>query len=326
MEEQPISPLQEAYIRTQEEAQYGEEMASQKRSSDPALAEAFSFGYSEFGYEMSVRALDVYQALNRMRAPLAFAEAQGAKVALIDTLYMRRDRLEHSASMLAAKWAKKLATLLPIDTLYKALTSTTDKDIQSSVLAILVGLLAEYPDLAREIKSIVADAHAKAVAEGTVSAGSILNQHKGHKVPDIVNTHKTQLAKAKTSSAYWTGSDTTVAQILQGLAGDLVIGIGHKIKEKLKEEAIKAAIAHIISSGAGAKFYMGAAVHLFYANAQKDYLHSAGEKIDFVTVGDSRVCPMCISAEEGNPYTVSDLPVIPQHGGCRCWYTPAGAL
>ena len=92
------------------------------------------------------------------------------------------------------------------------------------------------------------------------------------------------------------------------------------------EDAKKQGIVSTVAKGAGAIFYLGMSSHASYANAQLTHIQDAGEKVDFITSGDSRVCPQCIAAESGNPYATDHVPPIPLHGGCRCWYAPTGAI
>ena len=290
---------------------------------ESALADAFSFGYCQEYDELSERAVRLYNNLALIGVPFEFAEAKGGMAGLIDKLFMRRDRMEHSAVLAVLKWVQQLAGVLPIAILYKILTDSGDT--RAEALAVLKSLLTEYPDLATDIKTIVADVHAKAAAEGTVAAGAVLNQFHGVKVPDLDTTHSSELNANKKSDSYWTGAELTVAAILGGLAGDLATHVGHLLKEKPAEGTVQTAIRSTVKAGDGASFYIGAATHSFYGNAQLIQIASAGEKVDFITAGDDVVCATCLAYEGGNPYTTETVPPVPVHGGCRCLYHAAGA-
>ena len=293
-----------------------------------ALSEAFSYGYSEYNTEVSERSSNLYRVLADFpkRLPFDLIEAKGGMAGLVDKLFMRRDRLEHTAVLAVLKWVHRLAAVLPVDVLFDTLTGETGARAKTEVTAILAKLLSDYPDLAGEIKKIVADTHARSSAEGTTSAGAVINQFHGIKVPELEKTASSELAALKRSEKYWTGTDTTVAVLLAGLAGDLVIHIGHLIAEKAKVPEIKKAITSTVKAGKGAAFYIGTVSHAFYVNAQLQQIKDAGEKVDFVDTGDSRVCAVCIQCATGSPYDIENVPPIPQHGGCRCWYMPAGAI
>ena len=293
-----------------------------------ALDEAFSFGYAEFGDDPSYRTELLYKDLTEGgRLPLDFVEAQGKMAGLVDRLFMRRDRLEHAAVLAALRWVQRLANELPLDRLLKTLTDHTGDKAKAEVLSVLIGVLNQFPDLAHEVKTIVSDIHARASAEGTVSAGAVINQHHGHRVPDLDTAHDSELAQQKRSPQYGTGSDTTIAQMLSGLAGDLAIHTGHLKAEDANEGQIKASITPTVRKGAGAAFFLAAAAHGFYANAQKQQIADAGEKVDFITSGDAgTVCPTCAGYEDANPWTIESVPQIPVHGMCRCALHAAGAI
>lgn len=53
------------------------------------------------------------------------------------------------------------------------------------------------------------------------------------------------------------------------------------------------------------------------------YLISGVQAVNFLTAGDTRVCPACDDAEAGNPYVPLNAPSPPLHPGCRCILSPA---
>ena len=122
------------------------------------------------------------------------------------------------------------------------------------------------------------------------------------------------------STEFYNGVDDTINQMIEGLAGDVALGFPSRAKNgtDLHEWLI-----NVIGAGAGAAFYLDAAVHAAFALAMLTVISSTGGLVDFVTVGDQSVCPSCAAAEDGNPHKPSEVPMIPNHGGCRCWYAPA---
>jgi SPP1 gp7 family putative phage head morphogenesis protein len=50
------------------------------------------------------------------------------------------------------------------------------------------------------------------------------------------------------------------------------------------------------------------------------YIDEGIEQMDYVTAGDSRVCPQCLGLEAASPYLAADcpIPVIDTHPNCRC--------
>lgn len=248
-----------------------------------------------------------------VRLPPAFVEAKGSMAGLTDKLLMRRDRIEHVALIAILKWASRFSADVPVDQVLKAVKD--EKDPKPAVLAILVGVLNQFPDIAQEVKNIAADSQAKATAEGTVFTGAIINHHKGFSVPNLDDAASNELAKLKKADNYYTGTDTTVALILSGLAGDLVA----------KENA-QTSVTKTIDFGAGAVFYLGMVIHQYFTDAQLAHLVNAGEAtVDFITSGGN-VCPVCLGYESQNPWKTTEVPVPPIHGACRCILAPAGAI
>lgn len=48
------------------------------------------------------------------------------------------------------------------------------------------------------------------------------------------------------------------------------------------------------------------------------------ERANWLTAGDSKVCPTCDDHEAHNPWDLADFPPLPAHFRCRCFATPAG--
>lgn len=48
--------------------------------------------------------------------------------------------------------------------------------------------------------------------------------------------------------------------------------------------------------------------------------------VNWVTVGDTRVCAACAANEDNSPYPLISAPSPPQHPRCRCWTVPAGPV
>lgn len=324
MEIKQSASLQEAFSAAEKAFYARKDVASSQTPSDAQIAEAFSYGYSEFGHEISERSVALYHDLVAMRTPLEFAEAKGNKAGLVDKIYMRRDALEHSATIAILKWAKRFSYDIPVELTYDALQDP--KDPKKAVTQVLSDTLNQYADLRTEVRQIVDHAHADGVAEGTLAAGSLINHSKKIPVPDLNDQHTKELSKATRSNDFGKNTDAAITLILAGLAGDLVIHSGALKNQGKNEDQIKESIIPTVALGAGAAFYLGSSVHQEYADAQLAHIKTAGEQVDFTVTGDARVCSACLSAEDGNPYSPSEVPPIPLHGGCRCWYAAAGTI
>ncbi len=321
------APLQEEATGAQATPEASEELERSLKIHDAEVAEVFAWGYADYHDAPSERSHTLYDNLHKLgkSLPPGFVEAKGRMSGLTDRLYMRRDRAEHSASIAVAAWAQKFARIVPVDLISQALLREKDADKKPTIAAILSTALSHDPDLTRELSGVIATSHARLSAEGTTAAGTVLNLHRGAPVPDLDNTNAAELSSVQRTGSYRANVPSTASLILAGLAGDLVIHGGHLINTN-QGGRLSGAIPLIVAAAAGAIFYLGMTSHQSYTNAQLVHLQNAGEKVDFVTVGDGRVCPECAAAEAGNPYAPDAAPPIPQHGGCRCWYAAAGAI
>lgn len=325
MEIKSSTPLQEAIGATQASSQAREDMAPSQAQQYAEIAEAFTWGYSEWGHDLSERSLALFEDLINLdvRVPATFAESQGANAGLVDMLYMRRDHLEHQAVIAILNWAKLFSLVVPVDLVYAALGRIEPR---MAVIKVLGDTLNTYDDLRRNVQTIIADARAKALAEGTVSSGSLLNHSKGVPVPDMNGQHAKELAANRESPDYGKDASAALGLILSGLAGDLIIHTDALKNQGASEDKVKGSISPTLAAGLGAAFYLGSSVHDAYTDGQLSQIKDAGEKVDFVTSGDGRVCAQCHEAEAGNPWPVDSAPPIPNHGGCRCWYAAAGTI
>lgn len=326
MADKSRSPLQESAACSQTSSQALEELAWPRKSHDFEIDSAFAWGYSEWNERPSVKSLKTHGALHKAKVSSVFAEARGGMAGLADKIYMRRDRMEHSASVAVLAWVKRYSQYIPEDVLRKILRDDKIEDKKASVIPVLTAILAEHPELKNQLQATIATSLARAKAEGTTAAGSIINQHHGIAVPDLDNTHDAELAKVRKSESYKQDVAPTSDLIIAGIAGDLARSIPGKKYDDASDDKINDAITSTVSTGAGAALYTGMAVHASYASAQLKQIEDAGEKVAFITVGDGRVCSVCAGDEDGNPYAPNNVPPIPEHVGCRCWYAADGAL
>lgn len=75
--------------------------------------------------------------------------------------------------------------------------------------------------------------------------------------------------------------------------------------------------------------YLGLAVTYLARDVERDaevetYRASGQEYLNWVTMGDDAVCPVCLEYEEGSPYKVEEFPHVP-HPWCRCHPEPCDA-
>lgn len=331
MADQSQSSLEEAASRSQSKAEEVEVLAQEEaRPAAPLVAvaqRAYALGYLKHHNCPSLRTRKQVWPLMRFSVeqddPVAFLEAQGALHGLFDQLYIRRDHLTHRHQLEIEAWTERFAADVPTEGVLRALNAKTRDEAKAAILLVLHATLRQFGDLEKDLRTIVASSHADAMAEGTVSAGAIMQQRGGKKVPNLTDLHKKTLSALQQGSAYWHGTNSTTDAILGALAGDVAIHQGAQAAQGSDEKTLSHGVFVTIAAGVGAALLLDEAMHTFYAGSQLDYYTKAQQKVDFVTVGDGRVCIECLDAEDGSPYNPDEAPPIPLHFGCRCWYAAA---
>ena len=300
--------------------------------------EAFCNAYSHFGDvpmpERARTALRASQGLfNEHQGPSALAviEAKATLEGLYAQIYARRDRLWMKYDRRSKNWAARLALDVPYDAILtdiKAVTTTevheaTAKqraDIRKDVLAALIDTLTRYSDLAAEARSMAAAAQAEGSALGMTAAAALLAYMNGHPIPDMDTLQQQSLTQLQKELSYGIDANDIVTDMLGGLAGDIAQS---SPPADQSDNNLTLGLQATVGAGVGAAFYLDHHIHSAFALAMLAAYKRAGENVLFVTVGDDRVCPSCLAAEDGNPYTPENVPPIPFHGSCRCWYSPA---
>lgn len=266
---------------------------------------------------------------------LKFAEAKGNQKGLFDALYVRRDRLWMKYNRRSQRWAKQFAQDVPkskiLDVIrrYAPMSEATvgqHKTMKQEILDLLLAALNEYSDLKSTGRALALQAMTEGAAEGNTAASAMIQQLVGKHLPNLDDVHAAHLRKIASQTYSWSNADLVLKTQLSGLAGDLYGPISAMIIAGESQQKIEAAIEEVIAKGDGSSFYLDAAVHGSYAQAQLNTYERSGSAVDFLTVGDNRVCPQCIAIEDKNPWKVADVPVPPVHGNCRCWLAPAGTV
>ena len=267
---------------------------------------------------------------------LRFIESTGEVEGLYAQVYKRRDRMWMKYDRAIKRWAKMLSLStdqeLLGDTVQRHINAgTTTKErreaVRSGVLVFLIQSLRDLEDLAGNAHDLLAQAEAEAKAEGSAAAGAMLAQVNKHKVPDIGANAAKSLKELHASRDYGKNAAAALKSVLGGIAGDVAIASVAAEANGASQEDQNAAAFAAVGAGVGASFYTDSYIHAAFAAAMLALFSSAEESptgmVNFTTVGDERVCPECLAAEDNNPYLPADAPPIPLHGECRCWYTPA---
>jgi SPP1 gp7 family putative phage head morphogenesis protein len=193
-------------------------------------------------------------------------------------------------------------------------------EIQTRIVSMISGDLP--PDARAAWRSTISAALVDGTAEGQTAATAIL---KGAASIDWELT----AAEAKAALDRGVGlGDTVDTWILKQTHG-----LGYQVSRKLaalwdagasKQEMITAIMEMLGSTENIASVLLDTAIGQAISQGALDTYSAANiQKADFVTAGDSRVCPTCSSAEDGNPYSLYGCPQPPLHIRCRCTVAPS---
>lgn len=204
-------------------------------------------------------------------------------------------------------------------------------DITGKQLAAELGasirnmIAADLPATERAAwQTLMTQALIDATAEGQAAALGLIGN-----TADILIDWNLAATEAKAalsgSQVLWDQASTWIAKQTHGL--------GYQISQKLAalwdqgatREEMLAAIEEILGATRGtAAVLLDTAVGQAIAQGSLATYQMAGlDYADFVTAGDTRVCPACEDAEQQNPYQLTDVPLPPLHPGCRCAVSPS---
>lgn len=171
--------------------------------------------------------------------------------------------------------------------------------------------------------SVMSQAILDGIAEGQVAAQGLLAQASGAGIDWELSAEE---AKAALSNGILADStDLWIQRQTQGL--------GYQVSQKLASlwdagatrEQMLEAIQEILGSTDNiAGVLLDSAIGQSLSQGSlATYAMANVPKADFVTAGDSRVCPACSDAEDGGPYDLSSCPQPPLHPRCRCTVAPS---
>jgi 2'-5' RNA ligase len=170
------------------------------------------------------------------------------------------------------------------------------------------------------LRDAVADALALAAGEGFASALAIAAAEAG-----LTGFRWAAAARAGRRAPGYEAVTAALARIIAGAITDLAGALTAAAIAGLSADEMLAAAKKVLRGGKSLGFYLTDAMARELGAAVRDlYLAAGVTKINWTTVGDSRVCPLCEDHEAHNPWHIEDFPPLPAHGGCRCWPSPAG--
>ncbi|MEV4438511.1 hypothetical protein AB0K09_05730 [Streptomyces sp. NPDC049577] len=200
-------------------------------------------------------------------------------------------------------------------------------ELAAQALAAARALLRALADLPgwTALRTAVRTAIAAGRAEGMVNAVAIAAERLGARGVrlewDIAFQHAYR--SLERLDELWAETDTWLARMLDGAAGDLGRALAAAAEDGApREEMIDAALDVLASDDVAA---MAFTVDWAMTTAADDgaltlYQSEGVQRVDVITAGDGRVCETCIGYEAGSPWSSLDVPRLPTHPVCRCCY------
>lgn len=254
---------------------------------------------------------------------LALCEAVGNLEGIYALLYTRRERIDTLMQNDVDEWAQDFAALVNKEDVLKIVKQFGEaskdqrQNIRDMLQALFASILANNAAEASSLRAMVKQYLVMGNAEGRVSGKTLVANKLGGKQPNlddlydetykVVNAHSDQMSD---------NINQTQTAMIGGLAGDIALA-GSDLNSN-------SSVRDALVAGAGLAFYLSYFTHGAYTDGQATTYSQAGiGLVNWVTVGDGRVCVTCMGYEAGGPYPVTDAPSPPAHGLCRCWLTPA---
>jgi SPP1 gp7 family putative phage head morphogenesis protein len=117
---------------------------------------------------------------------------------------------------------------------------------------------------------------------------------------------------------------TVTAAALRGTAQTIARALLTAAERGDDERAMLDQVAAVIADGAAWSTSIVTAVGAAWTDGMADaYQQRNVQQLSVVTVGDGRVCPVCVNAEDASPYPAATAPRPPLHPLCRCTLQPA---
>lgn len=323
-----------------------------KHSDLPGLARtAYAHGWARSGGPMTSRvrmgcAVAVALACERSDAPdvleatLQLGSLEGTWAAIYD----RRERLTAAHVAKVTKAYRALLAKLDVAAAIKALQAAIPAteaaqpdphraDIEAAAMAQARRLLHSVTDDAssadyRDAVQAVADALLDGEAEGVAGGVSLIVRATATVGVDFDLAFADAHAALARLDDHWGDAQGWLGRIIDGSATDLGNALSSAAKAGGDYEALRDAAAGVLDGEEvrSVETLIDLAMSQSFSNgALAIYAREGVTSVDFITAGGSRVCPICMSAEAGNPWALIECPRPGLHPYCRCAVSPSSA-
>ena len=179
----------------------------------------------------------------------------------------------------------------------------------------------DQPDYSLLLAALTA-ALAASAGEGTASALAVSAAAAGYLAFDWAKaTRDGKTAPGPGTATGW------VAKIIAGAVTDLARSLAASAIAGLSADAMLKAASKVMRAGRSVTAFANQAMSTAVSAAMAAAYAALGdiELLDFLTAGDSLVCPTCDECADNGPYTIANYPGC-QHSRCRCVPSPTGGL
>lgn len=300
---------------------------------------AYANGFAASGGPMTERvkagclaaiemAVDNADDPNVLNATLRLGQLEGTWALIFD----RRDALhaKNLAAILPA-WRKLLATidvrqLVHDYRLRIGLTEATDPEMTSWLAAAMGVSREEIQGMIRDAgwpaaRELVRDAIAAGWAEGRAGALALGAEQAGVIGFDMNIAFHEGYAALDGLAGLWAQADGWLGRMVGDQAGELGRVLAGLTRDGASYEDMVTAASGVL----GSEDLPAVSMIVDYATGQALsqgmldlYAREGIGSVDFLSAGDGKVCPACLAAEKGSPYSLVLSPVPPIHFRCRC--------
>lgn len=244
-------------------------------------------------------------------------------------LFQRReDLLAQHAAALTAAWRPLLSHSRVTSGveqfrsrlgLAEAVDTTVKSEATAAAQAMLHGITDE-PGFA-DLRSRLLDAITAGRAEGMVDAVALAAERAHRDGLDWDAGFADAYSDVQRLEGMTAQADTWLRRLVDRAATDLAsVLTSHATNDTTTADASRSAYDAVAGKDIPAvEFTADWAITTAASVGVLDILRSEGVAYaDWVTVGDSVVCPTCKANETGNPWPLHDFPAFPAHPRCRC--------
>ncbi|MFF7881053.1 2'-5' RNA ligase family protein [Streptomyces sp. NPDC020794] len=246
-------------------------------------------------------------------------------------LFQRREeQLARHTGLVATAWRELITrdSVAAMVDQYRQRAGLTEglSDFAAEALAAAKAMLQALADLSgwTKLRGMLQDAIRAGRAEGMVNAVAIAAENVSRVGLDWNIGFQHAYDSLERLDEIWADADGWLGRTVDRAAADLGRTLAQGAEDGAsRDEMIDAAMDVLASDDvASVAFVVDWAMTTAADEGALSLYRSEGvQQIDVITVGDDRVCDLCLSYETASPWDAADVPRMPTHPRCRCCYS-----